>query len=168
MAQISLKKNKTAVSGKLEKIQGYGTGRRKTAIARVYLRSGKGKITVNKKTLEQYFGRETSRMLVHQPLEAIQAVGKYDIEVTVRGGGSNGQAGAIRLGIARALVKHDEADAPKEGVIVEIGSESSENKPLSVRKTLRQAKLLTRDPRVVERKKVGRRKARKSKQFSKR
>ena len=157
---------KTKVSSNLDK--NYGTGRRKTAIARVYIKPGDGKIIINKKTIDEYFGRETSRMLVRQPLEATDNAGKFDITATVRGGGNNGQAGAIRLGIARALVERDEKGNPvqKATVVVEAGDDAA--KVLSVRRVLRKAKLLTRDPRVVERKKVGRHKARKGTQFSKR
>jgi small subunit ribosomal protein S9 len=124
----------------------YGTGRRKTATARVYLRSGKGAITVNDRPLDQFFGRETGRMIVRQPLEAVQLVNKFDISVRVDGGGITGQAGAIRHGITRALIEYDE----------------------TLRKTLRDAGFVTRDAREVERKKVGHRKARRSGQYSKR
>jgi small subunit ribosomal protein S9 len=124
----------------------YGTGRRKTATARVYLRSGKGAITVNDRPLDEFFGRETGRMIVRQPLEAVQLVNKFDISVRVDGGGITGQAGAIRHGITRALIEYDE----------------------TLRKTLRDAGFVTRDAREVERKKVGHRKARRSGQYSKR
>ncbi len=124
----------------------YGTGRRKTAAARVFLNSGSGRILVNSKPLDEYFGRETSRMVVRQPLEVANMVDSLDVNVTVRGGGASGQAGAIRHGIARALVERDEA----------------------LRSPLRQAGFLTRDARQVERKKVGLHKARKRPQFSKR
>jgi small subunit ribosomal protein S9 len=124
----------------------YGTGRRKTATARVYLRSGKGTITVNDRPLDEFFGRETGRMIVRQPLEAVQLVNKFDISVRVDGGGITGQAGAIRHGITRALIEYDE----------------------TLRKTLRDAGFVTRDAREVERKKVGHRKARRSGQYSKR
>ncbi len=124
----------------------YGTGRRKTATARVYLRSGKGAITVNDRPLDQFFGRETGRMIVRQPLEAVQLVNKFDISVRVDGGGITGQAGAIRHGITRALIEYDE----------------------TLRKPLRDAGFVTRDAREVERKKVGHRKARRSGQYSKR
>jgi small subunit ribosomal protein S9 len=124
----------------------YGTGRRKTSAARVFLSSGTGNITVNNQPLDQYFGRQTARMIVRQPLEVIEAIDKFDIKVTVRGGGNSGQAGAIRHGIARALVEQDE----------------------SLRVSMRKAGFLTRDSREVERKKVGLRKARKRPQFSKR
>ncbi|MFP6816515.1 MAG: 30S ribosomal protein S9 [Pseudomonadales bacterium] len=124
----------------------YGTGRRKTSTARVFISSGSGNITVNKHTLEEYFGRETARMIVRQPLEVAELTDNVDIQITVRGGGTSGQAGAIRHGIARALVEHDE----------------------SLRVSMRRAGFLTRDSREVERKKVGLRKARKRPQFSKR
>jgi small subunit ribosomal protein S9 len=124
----------------------YGTGRRKTATARVYLRSGKGTITVNDRPLDQFFGRETGRMIVRQPLEAVQLVNKFDISVRVDGGGITGQAGAIRLGIARALIEYDE----------------------TLKSPLRKAGFVTRDAREVERKKVGLHKARRATQFSKR
>ena len=124
----------------------YGTGRRKTATARVYLRSGKGTITVNERPLDEFFGRETGRMIVRQPLEAVQLANKFDITVRVDGGGITGQAGAIRHGITRALIEYDE----------------------NLRKPLRAAGFVTRDAREVERKKVGRRKARRSGQYSKR
>ena len=124
----------------------YGTGRRKTAAARVFIGTGTGKITINSLPLDRYFGRETARMIVRQPLELAELSDKLDIRVTVRGGGNSGQAGAIRHGIARALVDQDE----------------------ELRRPLRQAGFLTRDAREVERKKVGLRKARKRPQYSKR
>lgn len=124
----------------------YGTGRRKTAIARVFVKSGTGQIVVNGKPLNEFFGRPTSRMIVMQPLEVTENVGRFDIMVTTSGGGANGQAGAIRHGLARALVDYDE----------------------TLRGPLRAAGFLTRDSRKVERKKVGLRKARKKPQFSKR
>jgi len=124
----------------------YGTGRRKTSAARVFLAPGNGTITINGRTLENFFGRETARMVVRQPLELTENLDKMDVNVTITGGGNTGQAGAIRHGIARALVEHDESTRP----------------------TLRQAGLLTRDARMVERKKVGLHKARKRPQFSKR
>lgn len=126
--------------------QYYGTGRRKTSTARVFIRSGGGDITVNKRPLDQYFGREVARMIVRQPLELVDLVQNFDIKVTVEGGGSFGQAGAIRHGITRALMEYDE----------------------SLRGSLRAAGFVTRDAREVERKKVGLRKARKRPQFSKR
>ncbi len=124
----------------------YGTGRRKTSTARVFMRNGAGDITVNKRPLDQYFGREVARMIVRQPLELVELAGKFDINVTVVGGGSFGQAGAIRHGITRALMEYDE----------------------SLRGTLRSSGYVTRDAREVERKKVGLRKARKRPQYSKR
>ena len=126
--------------------QSYGTGRRKTSTARVFLRPGTGVITVNDKPLDQYFGRETARMVVRQALEVVGMTDKLDLRVTVAGGGNTGQAGSIRHGIARALVEHDEA----------------------LKAPLRRAGFLTRDARAVERKKVGLRKARKRPQYSKR
>jgi small subunit ribosomal protein S9 len=126
--------------------QNYGTGRRKSSAARVFLRPGKGSIVVNGKALDQFFGRETSRMIVRQPLELTKLGEKFDIMVTVEGGGNTGQAGAIRLGIARALVQYDE----------------------TLKSPLRKAGLMTRDAREVERKKVGLHKARRASQFSKR
>ena len=126
--------------------QYYGTGRRKTSSARVFLANGSGNVTVNNRTLEQYFGREVARMIVRQPLELTDAVEKFDLKITVAGGGSFGQAGAIRHGIARALLQYDE----------------------TLRGDLRKAGFLTRDAREVERKKVGLKKARKRPQFSKR
>lgn len=126
--------------------QYYGTGRRKTATARVYLKAGSGNILINDRTIDQYFGREVARMIVRQPLERVDLVGKFDVSVSVAGGGSFGQAGAIRHGITRALMEYDEA----------------------LRPTLRAAGYVTRDAREVERKKVGLRKARKRPQYSKR
>lgn len=124
----------------------YGTGRRKAAVARVYLKAGSGNIVVNKKPLDQFFSRETGRMLVRQPLEVTDSSNTFDIQVNVTGGGETGQAGAVRHGIARALVDYDE----------------------SLKPALRQAGLITRDAREVERKKVGLKKARRRPQFSKR
>ncbi len=126
--------------------QYYGTGRRKTSTARVFLQNGAGNITINKRPLDQYFGREVARMIVRQPLELVEMNDKFDINVTVQGGGSFGQAGAIRHGITRALMDYDE----------------------SLRGALRAAGYVTRDAREVERKKVGLRKARKRPQYSKR
>jgi small subunit ribosomal protein S9 len=126
--------------------QNYGTGRRKTATARVYLKPGSGQITVNDRPLDEFFGRQTGRMIVRQPLEAAQLTSKFDITVQVAGGGITGQAGAIRHGITRALIEYDE----------------------TLRKPLRAAGFVTRDAREVERKKVGRRKARRGPQYSKR
>ena len=124
----------------------YSTGRRKTSTARVFIQKGKGKITVNKEPLDQFFDRETARMIVRQPLEQAELLNKIDVSVTVKGGGGSGQAGAIRHGLSRALLKYDE----------------------SLRKILREKGFLTRDARKVERKKVGLKKARKATQYSKR
>lgn len=141
-----------------EKQQYYGTGRRKSSTARVFLRPGKGEIKVNNRVLESYFGRETSCMIVRQPLETVDVMGKFDIYATVVGGGISGQAGAVRLGIARALVAYDEHDL----------AEDAEPSPDSYRRKLRARGLLTRDSRRVERKKVGLHKARRATQYSKR
>lgn len=124
----------------------YGTGRRKGSTARVYLRPGSGNITINARTLDNYFGRETSRMIIRQPLEVTELTNNFDVNIKVKGGGSSGQAGAIQLGIARALLCYDK----------------------ELRLPLRQHGFLTRDAREVERKKVGLRKARKKEQYSKR
>ena len=124
----------------------YGTGRHKTSTARVFLRPGKGAITVNDRALDVFFGRKTAQMIVRQPLELTQHTGTFDVNVTVKGGGITGQAGAIRHGLTRALMQYDEA----------------------LRASLRKAGFVTRDAREVERKKVGLRKARRATQFSKR
>jgi len=126
--------------------QYYGTGRRKSSTARVFLTRGDGKIVINDRTIEEFFGRETSRMIVRQPLEKVEMTDKFDMKVTVEGGGMSGQAGAIRLGITRALMEYDG----------------------ELRKPLRAAGYVTRDAREVERKKVGLHKARRAVQFSKR
>ncbi len=126
--------------------QYYGTGRRKSSTARVYLKPGGGAITINRRSIEDYFGRETSRMVVRQPLQTVDLMEKFDINVMVSGGGPSGQAGAIRLGITRALLKYDE----------------------TFRESLRKEGFVTRDAREVERKKVGLRKSRRGVQFSKR
>lgn len=126
--------------------QYYGTGRRKSSTARVFLRPGTGNITINKRSIEDFFGRETARMVVRQPLELVELIEKFDLYITVKGGGTTGQAGAIRHGITRALMEFDD----------------------SLRSPLRQAGFVTRDARRVERKKVGLKKARKKTQFSKR
>ena len=126
--------------------QNYGTGRRKTATARVFLRPGTGKISINDRALDTFFGRETARMVVRQPLELTETLERFDVYVTVAGGGVSGQAGAIRHGITRALIEYDEG----------------------YRSSLRKAGYVTRDAREVERKKVGLRKARKRPQYSKR
>ncbi|WP_435234903.1 30S ribosomal protein S9 [Psychromonas sp. PT13] len=126
--------------------QYYGTGRRKSSTARVFLKAGSGKITINKRNIDEYFGRETACMVVRQPLELVNATEKFDLNITVKGGGNTGQSGAIRLGITRALMQYDE----------------------TLRSELRGAGFVTRDARIVERKKVGLHKARKRPQFSKR
>ena len=124
----------------------YGTGRRKTSTARVYLRSGSGNITVNSRPLDLFFGRKTARMIVRQPLELAELGDKFDVTVNVRGGGTTGQAGAFRHGLTRAILQYDE----------------------NLRPSLRKAGFITRDAREVERKKVGLRKARRATQYSKR
>ena len=124
----------------------YGTGRRKSSTARVYLKPGKGAITINNRSLDDYFGRETARMIVRQPFDAIDMQDKFDVRVNVAGGGPSGQAGAIRHGITRALLEYDEA----------------------LRPVLRKVGFVTRDARTVERKKCGLHKARKRPQYSKR
>lgn len=134
----------------------YGTGRRKTSIARVFLLPGSGKIIVNKRDLDDYFHLKTAQMIIKQPLVLTDILNRFDIIATVVGGGSNGQAGAVRLGIARAIVDYEN----------QTSSEQETAKPLH--KVLRTAGLLTRDSRAVERKKVGRHKARKGTQYSKR
>ena len=126
--------------------QFYGTGRRKTSTARVFMKPGSGSITVNDKPLDAFFGRKTAQMIVRQPLELMQVTDQFDVNVTVKGGGTTGQAGAIRHGLTRALMQYDE----------------------SMRPTLRKAGFVTRDAREVERKKVGLRKARRATQYSKR
>jgi len=126
--------------------QFYGTGRRKSSTARVYLKSGSGAITINKQPLDTFFGRQTARMIVRQPLELMEMTEKFDVNVNVKGGGTTGQAGAIRHGLTRALMAYDE----------------------SLRPALRKAGFVTRDAREVERKKVGLRKARRATQYSKR
>ena len=126
--------------------QYYGTGRRKSSTARVFVTKGSGEITVNDRPLDEFFGRETARMIVRQPLEKLELVDNFDIKATVTGGGISGQAGAIRQGLTRALIEYDE----------------------EFRKPLRKAGYVTRDAREVERKKVGLHKARKATQYSKR
>ncbi|EDM66311.1 MAG: 30S ribosomal protein S9 [Moritella sp.] len=126
--------------------QYYGTGRRKSSTARVFMKAGTGQLTINKRSLEVYFGRDTARMVVRQALELVELQDKFDLNITVKGGGTTGQAGAIRHGITRALMEYDE----------------------TLRPALRAAGFVTRDARQVERKKVGLRKARKRPQFSKR
>ncbi len=124
----------------------YATGRRKTSVARVYMTKGKGVFTVNKRPMSEYFGRETSSMIINQPLDTVEMRDKFDFNIMVSGGGDTGQAGAIRLGVTRALMEYDN----------------------DLRPELRKAGFVTRDARIVERKKVGHKKARKSEQFSKR
>jgi small subunit ribosomal protein S9 len=124
----------------------YGTGRRKSSAARVFLTKGSGQIVINDRPIDEFFGRETARMVVRQPLEKLEMLDKFDIQATVRGGGISGQAGAIRLGLTRALMEYDE----------------------ELRGPLRKAGYVTRDAREVERKKVGLHKARKATQYSKR
>lgn len=126
--------------------QNYGTGRRKSSSARVFIKPGTGKITINHREIDVYFGRETSRMIVRQPLELVDMAEKFDLYITVKGGGISGQAGAIRHGITRALIEYDE----------------------TLRPVLRAAGFVTRDARRVERKKVGLRKSRRRPQYSKR
>lgn len=172
MARAATKKQQT---------QNYGTGRRKTSTARVFLRRGTGKITINRKNLDDYFGRPTARMVVRQPLELVGLADRFDILVNVQGGGIMGQAGAIRHGITRALMEYDEEKNPLVREAKEETSESGEggsetgtatqnfvNPPTSFRHILRKAGFVTRDPRKVERKKVGLHKARKRPQYSKR
>lgn len=138
------------------KKQYYGTGRRKTSVARVFLRPGKGNVIINDRPLENYFGVEAARMVVLQPLNAADMLSKFDVYATVDGGGTTGQAGALRLGIARALVEYDEEGSDEKG------GEGS------MRSLMRRSGFLTRDARIVERKKVGLHKARRATQFSKR
>lgn len=140
----------------------YGTGRRKTSTARVYITPGKGDIVINQHTLEQYFGRKTARMIVRQPFDVTNMNDRFDVTITVRGGGINGQAGAIRHGLARALVKYELQG--QEDTTDDTGTSSSG----PIKKALRDAGFLTRDAREVERKKVGLKKARKGTQYSKR
>lgn len=144
--------------------QHYGTGRRKSSTARVFLRPGKGEIIVNNVKLDDYFGRKTARMIVKQPLEAVDMLGKFDIYATVKGGGISGQAGAIRLGITRSLMAYDEEGVNTDGE----GGEGEGTNDNSFRRILRRKGYVTRDPRCVERKKVGLHKARKATQYSKR
>jgi small subunit ribosomal protein S9 len=170
-------------AAKKQPTQNYGTGRRKTSTARVFLRRGTGKIVVNRKSLDDYFGRPTARMVVRQPLELVGLADRFDVLVNVQGGGIMGQAGAIRHGITRALMQYDEEKNPisKESAQEETGtdetgtgstgsstSENFVNPPTSFRHILRKAGFVTRDPRKVERKKVGLHKARKRPQYSKR
>ena len=147
--------------------QYYGTGRRKSASARVFLRPGKGDIKVNHKQMDAYFGRETARMVVCQPLAELDIMNQFDIFVTVKGGGESGQAGAIRHGITRALIEYEKANT-NTATEDDSAEASSDEGTLSWHRRLRRAGFVTRDSREVERKKVGRRKARRSVQFSKR
>lgn len=149
-----------AKSKKAALVQNYGTGRRKAAVARVFLRKGQGKMTINGRSLVEYFGRKTHRIVACQPLDLLGLQDQFDVLITVDGGGHTGQAGAIRLGLTRALIELDEA-----GTTQLPGEEVNEN---SYRRQLRRAGYVSRDARVVERKKVGMPKARKKKQFSKR
>ncbi len=130
----------------MAQLQFYGTGRRKNSVARVRLVPGEGRVLINNRSLGEYFGKRTLEMIVKQPLETTETVGKYDIVALVHGGGTTGQAGAVRLGIARALLKAD----------------------TTLRPALKRAGFLTRDPRMKERRKYGLKKARKASQFSKR
>lgn len=139
--------------------QWVATGRRKTSTARVFLRPGSGKMVVNGKSLQDFFGRETARMIVMQPLVVVNALNQFDAHITVKGGGISGQAGAIRHGLTRALVQYERA-------LIGEGEEGTESS--AWHRTLRKSGYVTRDPRMVERKKVGRHKARKGTQFSKR
>ncbi len=129
-----------------EKEQAYGTGRRKSSVARVYMHTGTGAFSVNNRGMEEYFGRESLCMLIRQPLDKTEMNGKFDFKVMVKGGGTSGQAGAVRLGVARALLQYEK----------------------ELRQPLRESGFLTRDARIVERKKVGLHKARKATQYSKR
>lgn len=133
----------------------YATGRRKTSTARVFLKKGQGQIKINGQSLDDYFGRETARMVVRQPLATIEVADRFDFNITVKGGGISGQAGAIRHGITRALINFEKAEEGEDG-------------DGGWKQALRKAGYVTRDPRAVERKKVGRHKARKGTQFSKR
>jgi small subunit ribosomal protein S9 len=141
------------------KQQQLATGRRKTSSARVFLKPGKGMITINSKPLDVYFTRETARMIVQQPLAVVDALSKFDLQITVQGGGISGQAGAVRHGITRALIKYEQEEGD---------GGSDEGGGGEWHQQLRHAGFVTRDPRAVERKKVGRHKARRGTQFSKR
>lgn len=142
--------------------QYYGTGRRKTSVARVFIKRGTGQITINDNTLDQYFGgRKVAHMIVRSPLELLGMANKFDVMATVEGSGPMGQAGAIRHGLTRALIAYDEEGS-------EVSSSTEGNDEQSFRSILRKAGFVTRDSRVVERKKVGHRKARKVEQYSKR
>jgi small subunit ribosomal protein S9 len=145
--------------------QYYGTGRRKSSSARVFIKKGSGKVVINTRNLEEYFGHKTACMVVLQPLKVVNMEDRFDINVTVRGGGILGQAGAIRHGLTRALIQYDEEFLDKNKLSEETDLEN-DNK--TFRRILRKAGYVTRDPRSVERKKVGHRKARKKEQYSKR
>lgn len=148
--------------------QNLGTGRRKASSARVFLRKGNGNIIINKRSLEEYFGRQTARMIVKQPIALIPEARQFDFYITVKGGGSSGQAGAIRHGITRALIKHEqEHDLNANQSSGDEGGEGGESGG-TWHRALRRAGYVTRDSREVEPKKVGRPKARRAKQFSKR
>jgi small subunit ribosomal protein S9 len=143
--------------------QFYGTGRRKSAIARVFLRPGSGKLSINGRTMEDYFPRENLRILISKPFELVGMVGRFDAYITVKGSGTSGQAGAVRLGITRALLDYDEGTETDNA-----SSSEASSGILGFRPILRKAGFVTRDARIVERKKIGLSKARRGKQFSKR
>ena len=166
---------------KKQQVMYRGTGRRKSSVARVIMRPGKGQIVINGKPLETYCDRTTAHMIVRQPLVLLKVSDQFDFQVTVNGGGMSGQAGAIRLGITRALLQYDAMQTPAVNESVALGATDQEEAEsgeqagtsdvsvaMTWRKQLRAAGFVTRDPRAVERKKVGLRKARKSVQFSKR
>jgi small subunit ribosomal protein S9 len=150
----------------------YGTGRRKSSVARVFIKPGKGEIKVNTRDLENYFTRPTLQMVVKQPLELLDITSNFDLYITVKGGGASGQAGAVRHGITRALIQYDEQTTVKTKPATankdENGEDTTASTHLTYRQQLRTAGFVTRDARKVERKKVGLRKARKAVQFSKR
>ncbi len=146
----------------LKKSYNYGTGRRKSSAARVFLRLGTGAITINNRSLEEYFGRKTARMVIRQPLALLDSMDRFDIMATVKGGGTTGQAEAIRRGISLALIQFE------EGALNAAELEAQSQNPNSFRRVLRKAGFVSRDAREVERKKVGHRKARKLPQYSKR
>ncbi len=174
MAKVKAATKKTSAAKQVTE-QYYGTGRRKSSVARVFVRSGTGKLLINNSQVDAYFSRETARMVVMQPLVLLGVADQFDIIVTVKGGGTSGQAGAVRHGITRALMAYDERNGPIEESANDDesgeGGESGEvggSIPLSWRRQLRSAGFVTRDARVVERKKVGLHKARKARQFRKR
>ncbi len=177
MAKVKASSNTATakVSGQVSgKDYFYGTGRRKSSVARVFIRPGTGKITINKSEVDDYFPRETARMVVMQPLALLDAGHQFDMTITVKGGGISGQAGAVRHGITRALMAYDERDGGSQAAgLVANDSKDDEGAAgaagaLSWRRLLRMAGFVTRDARVVERKKVGLHKARKARQFRKR